>query len=162
MDCFLNFQVIKIRDVAGPSERLSVTIWYLSTGDAQFSIACSFRISPTTFSRIIQETCGNFPQCLGAIDGEHVVTQAPTCSGSEYFNYKKAHSIVLLGACNSRYEFTMVDIGDTDSQLGHAIDRNTINRPRSSPINNSEKLSYTRTCLLQTMHFKSFPAKTLC
>ncbi len=44
----------------------------------------------------------------------------------------------------------MVDIGDAgrqsdggvykNSQLGYAIDNNTINRPPPSPINNSEKL----------------------
>ena len=34
------------------------TIWYLISGDAQLSIAISFRVSPTTVSRIIQETCG--------------------------------------------------------------------------------------------------------
>ena len=76
--------------------------------------------------------------------------QATACSGSEYFNYKKAHSIVLLAACNSRYEFTMADIGDAsrqsgggvykNCQLGHAIERNTIDRPPPSPMKYSEKV----------------------
>jgi len=93
----------------------------------------------------------NFPNCLGAIDGKHIVMQAPDCSGSEYFNYKKTHSIILLAVCNARYEFTMVDIGDAGrqsdggvykhSELGFAIDNNTINRPPPSPINsNGDKL----------------------
>ena len=43
--------------VPGPSERLCITLWYLSNGDAQLSIASSFRVSPPSVSRIISETC---------------------------------------------------------------------------------------------------------
>lgn len=170
------------RDVTGPSERLCITLWYLTSGDSQLSLASNFRVSPPTVSRIIKETCTviwtellrhgflevpdtefkwkkiakefeirwNFPHCLGAIDGKHVVMQAPPRSGSEYFNYKKTHSIILLAVCNARYEFTMLDIGDAGrqsdggvykhSELGYQIDNNIINRPPPSPINRSKKL----------------------
>jgi len=172
----------KVCDTTGPNERLCITLWYLSNGDSQLSIATSFRVSPPTVSRIISETCGviwdelsrrgylkvpntefewrqiakefeikwNFPHCLGAIDGKHVVMQAPARKGSEYFNYKKKHSIVLLAVCNARYEFTLVDIGEAgrqsdggvykNSNLGFAIDNNTINRPPPTPINSYEKM----------------------
>ena len=42
------------------------------------------------------ETKWNFSHCIGAIDGKHIIIQAPLRSGSDIFNYKKSHSISLL------------------------------------------------------------------
>ena len=132
-------------DVVGPSERLSVTLRYLVTGDSHVTISASYRISPPTVGRIVDETCSalwdvliedgilshpsdedgwkkvssdfetkwNFPHCLGAIDGKHIVMQAPARSGTSFFNYKKTHSIVLLAVCNADYLFILVDVGDS-------------------------------------------------
>ena len=81
----------------------------------------------------------NFPSCLGAIDGKHVTIQAPSNSGSLFFNYKKSFSIVLLAVCNAKYEFILVDIGEAGrnsdsgiynrSHIGKAIDDNMLNFP---------------------------------
>ena len=169
------------RKVISPAERLCVTLRYLVTGDAQVTIATSYRISPSAITRIIRETCEvlwntlsqkdflripreahswkaiaagfeekwNFPHCLGAIDGKHVVMQAPPRSGSDYFNYKKTHSIVLLAVCDANYIFTLVDIGDagrqsdggvySNSTIGYAIDQNLLDLPKAEPITAYDK-----------------------
>nr|XP_012567170.2 putative nuclease HARBI1 [Hydra vulgaris] len=104
-----------MRDPVSPSERLAVTLRFLVTGDAQCTIAASYRISASTISRIISETCAaiwtslkernflhvpsekqewkaiakefenmwNFPHAIGAIDGKHIVMQAPHNGVSE-------------------------------------------------------------------------------
>ena len=161
------------REAIQPGERLSVTLRYLATGDAQTTIAASYRMSKTSVSRIVKETTEviwtelfkagylkvpssedewrkiaeefeekwNFPNCVGAIDGKHVVMQAPARSGSFFFNYKKTQSIVLMAVVNANYEFTMIDIGDSGrqsdggvfaaSKLSFAMDNGLLKLPKA-------------------------------
>ena len=95
------------------------------------------------------ESRWNFGNCIGAIDGKHVVMQAPARAGSYFYNYKKTHSIVLMAAVNSNYEFISVDIGDSGRQsdggvfaasvLGHALEEKVLNIPQPRPLRGTSK-----------------------
>jgi len=169
------------REPIGPSERLCVTLRYLVTGDAQTTIAASYRMSRSSVSRIIKETSDalwsglmdngylkapekesdwlaiaddferkwNFGNCIGAIDGKHVIMQAPARSGSQFFNYKKSHSIVLMAIVNANYEFILVDIGEagrqsdggvfSHSNLGIAFEQKLLKIPKPRALPGSSK-----------------------
>lgn len=109
----------------------------------------SIYLSPPTegeYERIIGDFYNNtgMPNVAGAIDGKHIRIKCPPHSGSQYFNYKKYHSIVLLAACDSNYVFSAVDVGAYGSQsdggilkqsgFGNQILQGNINIPKTRKL----------------------------
>ena len=68
----------------------------------------------------------NFPNCLGAIDGKHIQIRPPPGTASEYFNYKKTFSCVLLAIAGPNYECNYTDVGSNgrmnDSGVWNRLD----------------------------------------
>jgi hypothetical protein len=96
------------------------------------------------------EKLADFPNCLGAIDGKHVVIQAPPSTGSQYFNYKGAFSIVLLVVVDARYRFRVVDVGAygrssdggtlSSSAFGTALRLGNLDLPPDRPLPGADHL----------------------
>ncbi|XP_029157964.1 protein ALP1-like [Nylanderia fulva] len=135
--------------------RLEVTLRWLASGDSMTSLSYAFRIAQCTLSQIIPETCQaiwislqekvmidpteenwntiardfeaicQFPNCIGAIDGKHVIIQAPPRSSSCYYNYKGNHSINLLAVSDAKNRFVIVDIGAEGRQSDGGVFENS-------------------------------------
>jgi hypothetical protein len=67
----------------------------------------------------------NFPHVCGALDGKHIACKCPAKTGSQYFNYKGFHSIVLMALVDADYKFIWADIGGTGSASDAQIYNNS-------------------------------------
>nr|CAI5842752.1 unnamed protein product [Callosobruchus analis] len=143
-------QKTNYRERISARERLAVCLRYLATGNSFRSMAFTYRMGRATVSNIVEDVCDaiwknlqpivmpepnadiwkaaesvfqekwNFPHCVAAIDGKHVRIKAPPAQGSQFFNYKKYHSIVLLALVDGNKRFLSVDVG----QYGRVSDGN--------------------------------------
>ena len=98
-----------------------------------------------------------FPNCIGALDGKHVLVQPPANSGSYYFNYKHSFSIVLMALVDADYKFIYIDVGCNgrvndggvfkNSTLYSALENETLNIPSPSPMeDNGMPVPYNDSC----------------
>ncbi|XP_030763193.1 protein ALP1-like [Sitophilus oryzae] len=136
-------------------QRLIMTLHYLSEGCSMQEIAWGYRVGLSTARNIIIDTCKvlwdtlnesqlpvpntedfihisetflkkwNIPNCVGALDGKHVELRAPKNSGSEFFNYKKSFSVVLMAVCDANMRFTMIDVGASGSNHDSIVFKNS-------------------------------------
>lgn len=165
------------REAIKPEVRLIITLRFLATGDSYPSLGYAFRIHPSTICNIIWETCNilwdilspiylkplsqeewlkiseeyqniwQLPNCLGSIDGKHIRIRAPSNSGSNFFNYKKYFSTILLAVCDAKYNFIYVDIGSYGAQsdggvlknstFGRNLATGTLNIPKTKILPNT-------------------------
>lgn len=86
----------------------------------------------------------NFPNAVAAIDGKHILIEAPHHSGSNYYCYKKHCSIVLLAMVDADKKFIAIDIGAfgknsdagifQNSNMGKSLREGNLNMPPPTPI----------------------------
>lgn len=170
---------------------------FLSTGDSFTTIPASFRLGISTVSNIVKQTCDvlwetlkdtympvpneelwkttalrfsekwNFPNCICALDGKHIVIQAPANSGSQFFNYKGTFSVVLLALVDADYRFLVVDVGASGSNsdggifsnslLGQALNTGSLNIAEPSHLPSAPELGALPFVIVAD---EAFPLKT--
>nr|CAI5858208.1 unnamed protein product [Callosobruchus analis] len=81
----------------------------------------------------------HFENCLGAMDGKHILIKKPSNSGSYYFNYKGTFSVVLFAIVNANYEFLYVHTGTNGRVSDGGIWNNT---GISTLLNTSDQFPY--------------------
>uniref|UniRef100_A0A182NJ33 BTB domain-containing protein n=1 Tax=Anopheles dirus TaxID=7168 RepID=A0A182NJ33_9DIPT len=180
VECTIAKQKTYMRHPIPARTRLIVTLRYLATGRSFGDLTNATKISKAALSKLIPETCAaiidqlaeymhlpqsmqewedtaeqfalrwQFPHCLGAIEGSHVLIEKPPNSGSMYYNYKGTHSIVLLAVVDANYQFLTVSAGMNgrlsdggvlrSSAFGTALLEETLNLPHPSPLAGSDRV----------------------
>nr|CAH7742340.1 unnamed protein product [Callosobruchus chinensis] len=99
----------------------------------------------------------NYPNCVGAIDGKHVVFEKPPNTGSQFYNYKKEFSIVLLALVDGDYRFITVDVGG----YGRNSDGGIFRSSQLGKSNNQENRIYNyRHCRARRVSENAFGIMT--
>ena len=85
-----------------------------------------------------------FPHCLGALDGKHILIRAPRNSGWLFYNYKNLFSVVLTVLVDAYLQFICIDAGAhgrnsdggifSNSSLGKGILHDQLHFPADAPL----------------------------
>ena len=126
-----------MRNAISAHARLCITLRFLASGASYRELMYAFCVSVSSISEIIPSQPTNeeqwkklakdfdlkwqFPHAVGAIDGKHINIRSPRNSATEYFNYKKYFSIVLLAVADANEKFTAFDLGSPGSQSDGGI-----------------------------------------
>ena len=153
---------------------------FLHTGDSYHTLSNRFRVGVSTVHHCIRDTCDaiwqslvdeempvptkehwiriehdfnqcwGFPNCIGSLDGKHIIIMSPANSGSLYHNYKGTFSINLMALVDANYRFIFVDIGDygsnadgtvfSKSEFGQMYLEDELDVPGPKPLPNAPEL----------------------
>ena len=138
---YIEREVTRFRHPVPVKARVAITIWRLGTNIEYRTIAALFGLGRSTVCEIVLDTCEvitdhlmpkyvrvpqneclrdiidgfqcrwGFPQTVGAIDGTHIPILRPKESGSDYYNRKSYHSILMQAIVDFRGLFIDVNIG---------------------------------------------------
>ncbi|KAM4541691.1 putative nuclease HARBI1 [Odontesthes bonariensis] len=176
----ITMQRTNYRRLIPPDQRLYICLRFLATGDCYQTIANSYRLGKRTVANIVNQVTRaiwdalveeymptptaedwrsiaegfrrrwDFPNCVGSIDGKHVVCKAPGKSGSLFFNYKGSYSVVLMAVVAHKYCFRVVDVGSygrtsdggvlANSKFGKKLQKRQLDLPRDALLPGAEHL----------------------